>query len=68
MTDTDTELIEHLRKSVEETQKNIEFLELHLGEFIEKGWRERIVSIMSQLAFCKYCDNKQLRELTGEQN
>lgn len=66
MQENDIELIEHLRKSSEDARKNIEFLELHLGEFIEKGWRERIVSIMSQLAFIRYCDNKHLKELTGK--
>lgn len=66
MSDTDTELIEHLRKSSEEARKNIEFLERHLGEFTDKDSQERIKSIMSQLAFVRYCDNKHLEELTGK--
>lgn len=63
MTDN-TELIEELQKSISESQKNMEFLELHLAEFSEKGYRERIISILSQLAFCKYCDTKHLKEIT----
>lgn len=66
MRENDTELIEHLRKSSEDARKNIEFLELHLAEFTEKDSQERIKSIMSQLAFIRYCDNKHLEELTGK--